>query len=153
MFRPNHPVTEAAARAKRVTVPITINGNTTTASATGTVDDPFTGAADLCLKANPTGTITDAVFTGTIDLDTGTPAKFGVAVYDGTARRFRRGFAVVTKADSAGNAAQFVIGVVMPGDGKVTALGHIQALITLNGSLKAFVAATGTKLDVVLEWD
>jgi hypothetical protein len=153
MFRPNHPVTEAASRAKRVTVPITIKGNTNTALATATVDDPFTGVADVCLKANPTGVITDADFTGTIDLDTGAPAKFGVAVYDGQARRFRRGYAVVTKVDSAGNAAAFVIGVVEPGAGKVTALGHIQALFTLNGSLKAAVAVSGTKIDIVLEWD
>lgn len=153
MFRPGHPVTEAATRAKRATVPVTIKGNTNTALATGTVDDPFTAVAEIFLKAVVVGVITDADFTGLTDLDTGAPAKFGVAVLDGTAKRFRRGRATVTTVDSAGNAAQFVIGVVERGGGKVTPKGHIQALFTLNGSLKAAIAVSGTKIDIELEWD
>lgn len=162
MYFSGHPVTGANNRSKRSIIPVRINGNTVPASITAPVQDPYTGVAAIVL-ADGVGTLTDAVFVG-VSLAGATP-KIGVEILDGsakdnagnvsqgTATRFRHAEGLVIKADSAGNIAQFAVGVVEPGDGKITAKGHVQFLLKLNGTITGFIAVSGTFINIYAQWD
>lgn len=148
----DHPSTQDGALAKKVIVPLKILGNTNPAITTGAGVDPMRVNVEVITQSNQVSVI-DPLFTAPANLQGGAPARFSVVVLDGNAKRFRGGLARVTKADSAGNAAQFVVGVVAPGDGTVTANGNVAVTVTLNGAFTGAIAVSGTFIDLELNWN
>lgn len=152
MHSADNPSTHEGALAKKVVVPLKILGNTNGALTTGAGVDPMKSPVEVITQPS-TLSVLDPLFTSPANLQGGAPARFSVVVLDGNAKRFRGGLARVTKADSAGNAAQFVIGVVAPGDGVVTANGNVAVTVTLNGAFTGAIAVSGTFIDLELNWN
>lgn len=148
----DHPVTAECVLSKHAVIPITLKGNQTYALATGTAKDPMKSAVEVITQP-ATVSVLDPAFTSPAGLQGPSPAKFSVVVLDGNAKRFRGGKCIVKTADSAGNAAQFVEGVVEDGNGLITSNGNVAVTFTLNGDMHAQNAVSGTQLQVELDWN
>lgn len=148
----DNPIVADCVLSKHAVIPITIKGNSTYANATAVAKDPMKAAVEVITQPS-TVSVLDPAFTSPVGLQGAAPAKFSVVILDGNGKRFRGGRAVVKTADSAGNAAQFVVGVVEDGNGTITSNGNVAMTITLNGSLAAAIAVSGTQIEVEADWN
>lgn len=155
-FVSGHPIGAQNNKSKRAIIPARINGHTVPANITALVQDPWVGEAEIVVQGvaatikDKNGDVHDGVFAPSL---AGATPKIGLALLDGTARRIRHAELLVEKADSAGNIAQFAVGVVEPGDAVVTPKGHLQIHVKLNGTLTGFAAVSGSLVKLYVEWD